>query len=260
MGHTLDATTMGRVMVATFNRPDQLNTMNAEMLDELDALLRQIAADRSLGALVITGSGRAFCAGGDINGFEPDLAAEAFAASAKHTTDVLDHLQGSSIPTIAAINGIALGGGLELALACDLRVAVSAAKLGTPEIALGFLPGGGGTARLSRMVPPAIAKQLLLTGQPITAAEAYRVGLINDITDDAESCLSRALTMAERLASMPPLAVAAGKWLVDKGALLPLDEAIVMERQTVATLFATRDRVEGVAAFMERRSPRFEGR
>lgn len=260
MGETLDMARHGRVALATLNRPDQLNTMNTMMLAELGAVLDEISGDDSVRALVIAGTGRAFCAGGDINGFEPDLSVEAFAASAKNTTDLLDRIQGAPIGVVAAINGLALGGGMELVLACDLRVAVSTAKLGTPEIALGFLPGGGGTARLARMLPPALAKQLLLTGQPITAAEAHRLGLVNEVADDAESCLARAMALAERLASMPPLAVAAGKWLVDEGAMLPLDEAIVMERQTVATLFATHDRVEGVAAFMERRPPNFTGR
>jgi enoyl-CoA hydratase len=146
---------------------------------------------------------------------------------------------------------------MELALACDLRVAATEARLGLPEIKLGLLPGGGGTARVSRLLPPAIAKQLLLTGEPLGAADALRLGLVNQVVDDA---LEGALTLASRLASLPPLALAAAKRLVDHGREMSLDAAIVFERETVSGLFGTEDRVEGVAAFLEKRAASFKGR
>jgi enoyl-CoA hydratase len=260
MYETLRLDRHDRVAVITLIRPDQLNTMTSRMLPELDAVLDIIESDDEVRAIVITGSGRAFCAGGDINDFDPAATIEQFRASAIRCTEVLDRLQHGERPVVAAINGLAMGGGLELALACDLRVAVASAKLGVPEVRLGFLPGGGGTARLTRMLPPAIAKQLLMTGAAIPAVEAHRLGLVNEITDTAEQCLERAMGLAAEIAAMPPLAVAAAKRLVDEGAMLSLRDAVTFERETVTVLFATQDRHEGVAAFFEKRSPSFQGR
>jgi enoyl-CoA hydratase len=162
-------------------------------------------------------------------------------------------------PSVAAIHGVALGGGLELALACDLRVAEDGARLGVPEIKLGVLPGAGGTARLPRLLPKAVAKQLLLSGEPLSAADAHRLGLVNEVVP-AGTALDAALALASRLAALPPLALAAAKRLVDEGATLPLDAAVTFERETVSMLFGTADRVEGVRAFLDKRSPTFEGR
>ena len=160
---------------------------------------------------------------------------------------------------MAALHGVALGGGLELALACDLRVADDTARLGVPEIKLGLLPGAGGTARLPRLLPKAIAKQMLLTGAPLSAADAHRLGLVNEVVP-AGGALDAALALAASLSSLPPLALAAAKRLVDEGAAMPLRSAITLERETVAMLFGTEDRVEGVRAFLEKREPTFQGR
>jgi enoyl-CoA hydratase len=247
----------GRVAVITLQRPDRLNAIGTEMVVSLSEVLSSLAVDDGVGALVVTGSGRAFSAGADIVEFSSLAGPSQFAAFIHRLTDALDQLQDLPKPSIAAINGIAFGGGMELALACDLRVAATEARLGLPEIKLGLLPGGGGTARVSRLLPPAIAKQLLLTGEPLGAADALRLGLVNQVVDDA---LEGALTLASRLASLPPLALAAAKRLVDHGRELSLDAAIVFERETVSGLFGTEDRAEGVAAFLEKRAASFKGR
>ena len=162
-------------------------------------------------------------------------------------------------PSVAAIHGVAFGGGLELALACDLRVADDGARLGVPEIKLGLLPGAAGTARLPRLLPPAVAKQLLLTGEPLSAADAARHGLVNEVVP-AGGALDAALALAGRLAALAPLALAAAKRLVDDSAGVPLDAAVLLERETVSMLFGTSDRVEGVRAFLDKRPARFVGR
>jgi enoyl-CoA hydratase len=153
----------------------------------------------------------------------------------------------------------ALGGGLELALACDLRVAESTARLGVPEIKLGLLPGAAGTARLTRMLPPALAKQRLLTGEPLGAADAHRLGLVNEVVDEG-AAREAAVRLAARLAALPSLALAAAKRLVDEGGQMPLDAAIAFERETLAMLFATEDRAEGISVFLDKRPPRLSGR
>jgi enoyl-CoA hydratase len=247
----------GRVAVITLQRPDRLNAIGTEMVASLSEVLSSLAVDDGVGALVVTGSGRAFSAGADIVEFSSFAGPSQFATFIHRLTDALDQLQDLPKPSIAAINGIAFGGGMELALACDLRVAATEARLGLPEIKLGLLPGGGGTARVSRLLPPAIAKQLLLTGEPLGAADALRLGLVNQVVDDA---LQGALTLASRLASLPPLALAAAKRLVDHGREMSLDAAIVFERETVSGLFGTEDRAEGVAAFLEKRAASFKGR
>jgi enoyl-CoA hydratase len=165
----------------------------------------------------------------------------------------------SAKPSVAAMHGLALGGGFELALACDLRVADETARLGVPEIKLGLLPGATGTARLTRVLPSGIAKQLLLTGEPLTATQAAHFGLVNDVVAPRQA-LDAVVALAARLAALPLLALAAAKRLVDEGAFMPIDGAITLEREAVSMLFGTRDRAEGVRAFLEKRPPTFEGR
>jgi enoyl-CoA hydratase len=173
-------------------------------------------------------------------------------------TDTYDRLARLTKPSIAAVNGLAFGGGLELALACDLRVVARGARLGVPEIKLGLLPGAGGTQRLARLLPAAVTKHMLMTGDPISAEEAHRLGLVNEVVDDG-TALAAAERLAERLATGPPLALAAAKRLVDIGGPMALEGGIALERETVSLLFATEDRAEGVAAFMEKRAPHFQG-
>jgi enoyl-CoA hydratase len=250
----------GRVALLTLNRPDRLNAIGSDTLDELAAALADVGPDDGVGALVVTGEGRAFSAGANIAEFAGFESPHRFSNFLRRMTDVFGELQRLAKPSVAAIGGVALGGGLELALSCDLRVAARHTRLGVPEIKLGILPGAGGTARLTRLLPPAVAKQLILTGDPITAADAHRLGLVNEVADDPAAALERALALGEALAALPALSLAAGKRLVDEGAEMPLDRAVTLERETVSMLFGTEDRAEGVAAFLEKREATFRGR
>jgi enoyl-CoA hydratase/carnithine racemase len=249
----------GAIAVVTLSRPDRLNAIGTDTLVALDAALIALASDDRVRAFVVTGEGRAFCAGADIGELSGLDGAAGFARFVHTFTDVLDRLEAHPKPSVAAIDGAALGGGLELALACDVRVAADDARLGVPEIKLGLLPGAGGTQRLPRLLPRGVALQMLLTGAPLGAVDAHRLGLINELSG-ADPALGVAERLARELASGPPLAHRAAKHLVQRGALLPLTDAIDLERETVAELFATDDAAEGIAAFRAKRAPRFTGR
>jgi enoyl-CoA hydratase len=248
-----------RVAVLTLDRPAQLNAIGSPTLGELGGVLDQLEGDEAVGAVVVAGEGKAFSAGADVAELDGLDGPRAFARFVRRFTDTYGRLARLPQPTIAAIHGAALGGGLELALACDLRVAAAGARLGVPEIRLGVLPAAGGTARLTKMLPPAVAKQLLMTGEPLTAADAHRLGLVNLVVPD-DQVLVASCELAARLAAGPPRALAAAKRLVDDGASVPLDAAIMLERETVAGLFGTADRAEGTAAFLAKRPPSFHGR
>ena len=247
------------IAVVTLTRPDRLNAIGTDTLAALDAALTQLEADASVLAFVVTGEGRAFCAGADIDELAGLDGAAGFARFVRAFTDVLDRLERNPKPSVAAVDGAALGGGLELALACDLRVASDRARLGVPEIRLGLLPGAGGTQRLPRLLPRGVALQMLLTGAPLGAADAHRLGLVNELSGDAPA-LVVAERLARELAAGPPLALSTAKRLVQRGATLPLPSAIELEREMVAALFATEDAAEGLAAFRAKRTPEFRGR
>ncbi len=245
------------VAVLTLDRPERLNAIGSDTIALLHAALDSIEGDDSLRAIVITGAGRAFSAGADISELDTLQTGADFARFVKGLTDAFDRLAGCAKPSIAAINGIALGGGCELALACDLRLAAPNARLGVPEVKLGLLPGAAGTQRLARMLPAAVAKHMLMTGAPLAANAAVGYGLINSIHDDV---VAAALELATSLAAGPPKALAAAKELVDAGVEMTLTDGIVFERETVSALFETDDRIEGIAAFMAKRPPTFTGR
>jgi len=245
------------IALVTLDRPDRLNAVDRATLRELDAVLAELEHDDVSRALVVTGAGRAFSAGADIDELSRLDDPDAFADFVHQFTDVLDRLAQLATPSIAAIDGLALGGGLELALACDLRVASSSARLGVPEVKLGLLPGAGGTQRLPRLVPRAVATHMLLTGAPLTALDAHRYGLVNELSGDAPA-LDVAERLARELATGAPLAHAAAKQLLREGATLPLAAAIERERHVVAGLFGTADAAEGLAAFRDKRAPSFQ--
>jgi enoyl-CoA hydratase len=247
------------VGILVLNRPERLNAIGRATLVELGHRLDEIEADDLVRAVVVTGEGKAFSAGADISELDGLDGPPAFSRFIRRFTDTYARLQELPKPSIAAVNGVAYGGGFELALACDLRVAGATARLGVPEIKLGLLPGAGGTARLTKMVPPPVAKQLLMTGDPLEAADAHRLGLVNAVVPD-DQVLDTACSVAARLAAGPALALAAAKRLVDTGQAMPLDAAVVLERETVAMLYGTDDRVEGTAAFLAKRAPTFRGR
>ena len=245
-----------RTALLTLDRPGRLNAVGSDMIGELDDHLDRIEADAGLRAVVITGAGRAFSAGADISELDTFATPDDFARFVNRLTDAYDRIERLPKPVIAAINGFALGGGCELALACDLRIAAPGAKIGLPEVKLGVMPGAAGTQRISRLLPAGLAKFLLMTGEPMSSADAERFGLVNQVADD---CVSAAVGLAHRLSDLAPMALAAAKRLVDRGREMPLEAAIVFERETVTALFSTEDRQEGLTAFLEKRPPKFTG-
>ncbi|MER5219852.1 enoyl-CoA hydratase/isomerase family protein [Streptomyces flaveus] len=247
-----------RVAVFTLDRPERLNAIGSETVGLLRDALADVREDDSVRALVLAGAGRAFSAGADLGEMETFTTPGQFRAFVGRLTDAYALLENFPKPSVAAVHGFAFGGGLELALACDLRVAERGARLGLPEMKLGVLPGAGGTQRLPRLVPPAIAKQMILTGEPIDAERAYTLGLVNELAEPGEA-LKAAETLAARLAAGAPLALAAGKRLIDHGLGMDLETAIAYERETVSVLFSTEDRAEGLKAFRERRPGEFRG-
>jgi enoyl-CoA hydratase len=247
------------VVTITLNRPDKLNALNEELLTELGRVLRELARDASVRCAILTGAGdKAFAAGADIASMR-----EMTAVAAKLFADLghrVGHaLESTHFPVIAAVNGFALGGGCELALACDFIYASDRAKLGQPEVNLGVLPGFGGTQLLSRRVGTARARELCMTGDMIGAEEALRIGLVNAVVAHDE-LLARVREVATKIASKGPLAVAGIKRVVVRGADVPLPTANELESTAFAALFGTYDQREGMAAFLERRTPKFEGR
>jgi enoyl-CoA hydratase len=248
----------GPVAVLTLNRPGRLNAIGRDVLGLLAGAVAAAAADERVRALVIASAGRAFSAGADLDEIEALPDARACREFIARMTEVYQMITDCPKPSVAALHGVVYGGGLELALACDLRVAEPGARLGVPEVKLGVLPGAGGTQRLPRLAPAGLAKQMILTGEPITAERAHAVGLVNELAGPGQA-LTAALDLAARLAAGAPLALAAGKRLVDQGLGLDLAAAIGHERESVCTLFGTGDRAEGLAAFRERRPPTFGG-
>jgi enoyl-CoA hydratase len=244
------------VALLTLDRPERLNSIGSDTHALLRSALDEIAADPALRAVVVTGSGSVFSAGADITEMRTFPGAEAHHAFLRSFHDCYARLSALAKPSIAAVNGLAFGGGFELALACDLRVAARTAKLGLPEIKLGTLPGAGGTQRLTRLVPMNIAKELILTGRTLDAERGYALGVINLVTEPAE-LLPSAMQLARDIAAGPPQAMAAGKRLLDQGIELGLAEALELEIDTGRALFGQAEATEGLAAFAEKRPPRF---
>lgn len=235
-----------------------LNLVTVELTRMLDRALAGIEADRAVRCVVVTGTGeRAFCAGSDIKEFEA-LRGRVGEGKLLLEKAVYRRMARLPVPTVAAIQADALGGGLELALCCDLRVADERAKLGLPEVRLGVMPGSGGTQRLPRVVGIAKAKELILMGEIISAAEAAEIGLVNRVAP-AGGALDEAMAMAETIAARGPLAVREAKRAIDTASDTPLDEGLAHELDASERIFASRDMVEGAQAFFEKRAPRFTG-
>ena len=242
----------GLYAVATINRPKALNALNSEVLSDLDELVQTISADADIRALVITGSGeKAFVAGADI-GEMSTLTPEEGEAFGKHGNDVFHKLETLPIPTIAAVNGFALGGGCELSMSCDIRICADTAVFGQPEAGLGITPGFGGTQRLARLVGPGMAKQLIYTAKNIKADEAYRIGLVNAVYP-LDELMPAAEKMAETIAKNAPIAVRACKKAINEGLEAEMDDAVVIEEKLFGSCFKTADQIEGMSAFLEKR-------
>ena len=248
----------GRVVVITINRPDKRNALNSTVRRELIAALDRLRDDAECRVVVLTGAGdKAFVAGADINEFARRTPLEQRATMSDRT--VFEVLADFPRPTIAMVNGFALGGGCELAMACDLRVAARSARFGQPEVKLGLIPGGGGTQRLPRLVGPGQALRLIYSGDLIAAEEALRIGLVDLLFDDAE-LREKTMQLANTMAANSPVALQLAKNAVRAALESPLSAGLRYERELFITAFASDDKREGVAAFLEKRTADFQGR
>jgi E-phenylitaconyl-CoA hydratase len=253
----VDYEVQGHIATITLNRPEAMNALDPETSVALDAIWKRVREDDNVRVVVLTGAGdRAFCAGADLKKTMPPsetFAQLTFGKDAGNGTRLM-----TEKPVIAAINGFAVGGGLELAMRCDLRIAVDTAKLGLTEARVGSIPGAGGTQRLPRLVGLTNALMMLMTAEPITAEEAYRIGLINKIVPK-ESLMTEAYALAEKIAANAPLAVRAVKRLAHQGLNMTLEAGLEAERFTMGVLRDSKDRIEGRLAFQQKRKPVFRG-
>jgi enoyl-CoA hydratase len=249
----------GGVAVLTVNRPKVLNALNAQTLDELRRAILDLKRDEAVRAVIVTGAGeKSFVAGADINelAIQTPTTGREHAMIGQHIFDLIEHM---GKPVIAAINGFALGGGCELAMACTIRLAADTARLGQPEINLGIVPGYGGTQRLARIVGRGRALEILLTGDMLTAQDAHRLGLVNRVVPAAE-LMAEAKKLAATLAAKAPIAVRYILEAVDRGLDMPLAEAQVFEATLFGLIASTDDMREGTKAFLEKRKAEFKGR
>ncbi len=248
----------GRVAILTVDRPDKLNALNQQVRDEMLAHLEAIETDDGIGAVVVTGSGeKSFIAGADIGEFEgrsPFDQREAMASPR-----VFDVMASFPKPVIAMVNGFCLGGGCELAMSCDLRIASETARFGQPEIKLGLIPGGGGTQRLPRLVGMGHAMRLILSGDMLPAAEAKEIGLVEMVVPAAE-LREKTLELAGKIASMSPLTLKVAKQALRASEKLSIEDGIAYERDLFCLCFSTEDKEEGVDAFLNKRAAEWKGR
>ncbi|MFZ0931096.1 MAG: enoyl-CoA hydratase-related protein [Syntrophobacteraceae bacterium] len=247
----------GPLALVTVNRPEVRNALDTATWRELDQLVDELEGDAQVRVVIITGAGeKAFVAGADIKSLRERSMLETFRAEGQRT---LSHWEAMDKVTIAAINGFAMGGGCELVLACDIRIASEKALIGQPELNLGILPGAGGTQRLTRLVGPGKAKEMILTGDPLKALEALSCGLVNKVVP-AEELLSSAREMAGKILAKGPLAVKFAKTAINSAANADLHTGLIIEKMAQTILFTTEDRLEGLDAFLEKRPPRYGGK
>lgn len=251
-------TVEGHIATLTLLREKQLNAINEQLLRDLDAQLAQIAAEPNIRVIVLQGQGRAFAAGADIAQMQPLSAAEAEQFS-RLGQAVFSRMEQSPQPVIGLIHGYALGGGLELAMACDIRIAAEGTKFGQPEVTLGVIPGFGGSQRLPRLVGQGVALKLLLTGDLVDAEEARRIGLVTDVVA-AEELATKGKELAEKLAALAPKALGWVKRAVYEGAEVDQSKGLGLEASLFGLSFSTQDQKEGMQAFLERRKVAFEGK
>lgn len=245
----------GHVATLAFNRPNVLNALNSSVLKELDKVLDEVSEDKDIYVLVITGNGKAFIAGADIAEMK-DMNSEEGRKFGELGLRTFRKIELLEKPVIAAVNGFALGGGCELSMSCDIRIASEKAKFGQPEVGLGITPGFAGTQRLSRLVGIAKAKELIFTANIINAAEAEKIGLVNKVVPHDELMIE-ALTLAEKIASNAQLAVAYSKAAINRGAETDIETGMAIEKDLFGLCFSTADQKEGMSAFLEKRKAKF---
>lgn len=247
-----------RIATIKINKPETLNALSTQVLRELSDAVDQINANPEVRVLIITGEGRSFVAGADISEMKSMDRSQGLEYG-KFGSSVFRKIEKLPIPVIAAVNGFALGGGLELAMACDIRLASEKAKLGQPEVGLGITPGFSGTQRLTRLVGAGKAKELILTAKPIHASEALQIGLVNAVYAP-EELMNQAFEMASKIASNAPVAVKLSKQAINDGAQVDIDSAIALENNLFADCFTTEDQKEGMGAFLEKREPKWRNK
>ena len=249
----------GAIAYVTLDRPKALNALNQRSWEELREVFEDARDDASVRGVILTGAGdKAFIAGADISELAHVTAVEA-EVSSSYGQEVLNLIENLGKPVIAAVNGYALGGGCETAMACSIRVASENAKFGQPEVKLGLIPGGGGTQRLPRLVGKGRALQIILSGEIISAQEAYRIGLVNEVVPAAD-LIARAEAILKQIFSNAPIAVKFSLEAVNKGLETSLAEALALEASLFGICAGTEDKKEGASAFLEKRAPQFQGR
>ncbi|MBE6069113.1 MAG: enoyl-CoA hydratase/isomerase family protein [Clostridium lundense] len=246
------------VAIMTMSRPKALNALNNQTLEELDAIIESISSDKEVLGVIITGEGKGFVAGADIAQMRPYKAEEG-RNYAEYAQSVFNKIEALGKPVIAAVNGYALGGGCELSMSCDLRIASEKAVFGQPEVNLGVIPCFGGTQRLPRLIGSGRAKELIYTGRMVKAEEALLIGLVNKVVP-AEELLTEAKDMMKSIISKAPMAIKYAKISINKGADLDLNNALELEKDLAALTFASDDKDEGMTAFLEKRPARFSNK
>lgn len=242
----------------TINRPKALNALNMDVLTDLYAAFTEIETDETVKAVIVTGEGKAFVAGADIAQMSQLNALEGREMMIMGHK-VMNLIEAVEKPVIAAVNGFALGGGCELAMACDIRIASEKAKFAQPEVGLGIIPGFGGTQRLARLVGKGMAKYMIMTAEMISAAEAYRIGLVEKVAAP-EELMDEAVKVAKTIASKAPIAIATAKSAINNGFDMDMKSASKFEIETFTAAFGSEDKTEGMAAFLEKRAPEFKNK
>ena len=247
------------VALVTLNRPRALNSLSPQLIEDLDRAVEAARADEGVGAVIITGKPKFFAAGADLKEIQKVTSPVEANAFCSRVNEVLCKIENLEKPVIAAISGMALGGGCEVAMACDLRIAAEGTRFGQPEIKLGLIPGAGGTQRLPRLVGVGRAKELLYFGDPIDAQEAWRIGLVNRVVP-GDKLMDEAKAMAAELVKRPPYALKLTKAVVNQGLAVDIKIGLGLEARAFESLFATQDQKEGLAAFLGKRTPVFKGK
>lgn len=248
----------GHIAIITLNRPEVRNALDPLTWSEIRQAIRECRFDAEVRVVIITGAGdKAFASGADIRSLRERETLEVLKSEAQESLSDIENLDK---PVIAAIDGFALGGGCELALACDIRIATGRSKLGQPEVNLGIIPGAGGTQRLQRVVGMGKAKELIFTGEIISAQEAREIGLVNKVVEQPEDLLPAAKEMASKIIAKGPVAVGLAKMAINVGANTDINSGLIFEKFAQAIAFSTSDRIEGTTAFLEKRKPEFRGK